>query len=273
MGRQNRQSSAGFTIIEVIIFLVISASLFGVAVLTISAQNRKTQFTQAVRSFELSIQDTLNDVGTGYYPSLDDLDCSLGATGQPNVNTVPAGSKQKGTNEKCIFIGKAIQFRPSGSPGGYNIMTLVGRKTLNNKDVTSLAEALPKALTNNLESKTIDSGLTVTRVVVDGLARGGFAIVSGFAQNNTATTLKSGIVRIGLYRINNTNINQTPTNFATSASTVGNYTTLGSQGITVCLRQSGANGRAASVSIGVDNQQFATSTLIDPPTGVGEVCP
>lgn len=140
--------SGGYTIVEALLFLAITAALFVAIFPTISGRQHKTEFTQAVKSAELMIEDTLNDVSTGYYPQTSgSYSCSLDGTQHP-VFVAGSGPGQGG-NENCIFVGKVIHFGV-GSPiqdDQVNIYTVVGRRLDNttSKQVESLQKSNPVA--------------------------------------------------------------------------------------------------------------------------------
>ena len=66
----------GYTIIEVMIFLTVSAVLFVSVVGAMSAQSRRKQFTESVETFNQKLTHILNDVDTGYFPSNSDFKCT-----------------------------------------------------------------------------------------------------------------------------------------------------------------------------------------------------
>jgi pilin/secretion family protein with methylation motif len=104
--------SSGYTIIEVMIFLAISAALMGAALNLVSGRQSETEFNQKMRDTQSKIQDWLNDVSTGFTggdPS--QLNCSdKGNGGRPYVV-----SGTPSADPECVFLGKAIQFTDSNN--------------------------------------------------------------------------------------------------------------------------------------------------------------
>lgn len=101
----------GYTIAEVMIVLAVTGALFVSAMGLISGQQGRTQFTQDVRKVETDIRDVMNDVSTGYYPNVTSLKCTVGGSAPTIVSNPSPGTDILGTNEACIYVGQALQFR------------------------------------------------------------------------------------------------------------------------------------------------------------------
>jgi prepilin-type N-terminal cleavage/methylation domain-containing protein len=116
-----RQPS-GFTVVEVMIVLAVSALLFLAAALMIGGKQNRTGFTTSINDFQAEMQQVANDVINGYYPKFSNFSCTQGS---PNTQpTIAAGSNNQGTNgglnssdtlSGCTFLGKAVQFAVSSS--------------------------------------------------------------------------------------------------------------------------------------------------------------
>ncbi len=129
--------SHGYTIVETMIFLVVTAALFVSALGVFNGAQARTQFIQSLREIDSTIKTTINETESGYYPNTKDFSCSAS-----NGNTLPAlttaSVKGQGTNNGCVFLGKTIQFGTNnGSCTGtannsgctdYAIHTIVGRQ-------------------------------------------------------------------------------------------------------------------------------------------------
>ncbi len=145
-----RSQNHGYTIVETLIFLAVTGALFASAMLMISGQQSKTEFSQAVRDIQSQIQDTANDVSTGYYSNPGNIACS-NVGGRPDLSTT--GSNTQGTNQDCIFIGRFMQFAPIVTPADpeqvftYNAVGLRKNSTgPGSREVTSYAETFPTAV-------------------------------------------------------------------------------------------------------------------------------
>jgi hypothetical protein len=103
--------SKGYTIVEVMIFLAISAVLFAATIGLISGKQAETEFNQKMRDTRSKIQDWLNDVSTGFPGGNPDSQSCVISGNRPQVNNTPPGASYQ---PACIFLGKAIEFTTSG---------------------------------------------------------------------------------------------------------------------------------------------------------------
>lgn len=128
-------SSHGYTIVETIIFLAVTGVLFLSAVGLFSGQQDKTRFTQSLREVAADITTVINETESGYYPGNANFTCTASGNTRP---TVMPGTKDQGSNQDCIFLGKAIQFgmpiagrcsaaNTSGCQD-YAVQTIIGRR-------------------------------------------------------------------------------------------------------------------------------------------------
>ncbi|HEX5797496.1 MAG TPA: type II secretion system protein [Candidatus Saccharimonadales bacterium] len=262
-----RPGAGGYTILEVVIVLTVSSILFAAAVVGYSAQNRRTQFTQSVQNFAQDIQDILNDVESGFYPSTNNFRCVANPSG--GYPTFPSGAAEQGTNTDCIFLGKAIQFAPAGgSASDIDIYTVVGRRLVSGtrEPVTSIDDARPIGLNQFVERKSLISGIEVESVeTISGDALAGFAMVSssesGDGDISSGLNARASLATVpgalhqagsvfrgdgggsGVALITNTNINQA------------------NGGIRICLREGG--GRGAIIELATGRSQIIVDTKID----------
>lgn len=164
-----RGQQKGYTLLEVMIFIAVSASLFFVAMIAIGGRQQDTQFTQAVRDLDSKLLDVMNDINTGFFDNAGDIQCST-ASGRA---VILPGANEQGTNDDCIFVGKALQFNPrsSGSEGSINVYNLVGQRVNGGNLVNSVAEAQPVIANPNnpnlpsAERIDLQWGIEVFRIV------------------------------------------------------------------------------------------------------------
>lgn len=137
---------AGYTIVETMLFLLITGALLTSALLLFNGRIARTRFSQAVQSFDAQIKTAMNEVSSGNYPATPPFNCTVTALGEPQLTTT--ASSTQGTNKDCIFVGKVIQAGVQGQDGcdtgaalrnciGANIYTVVGRRTLGNGQVVT----------------------------------------------------------------------------------------------------------------------------------------
>lgn len=263
-----RRIRGGYTILEVMVVLTISTVIFATAIIAYSQQNRRAEFTESVQTFTLNIQDLLNDVDTGYYPSNNSFGCTANASGQPNIT----GVAQQGTNSGCIFVGKAIQFAPADEPSSFLIHTIVGRQLVEGnpseaKPVSTLTEAKTRALNINdlIEERRLTANVEVISVKSkSGPSGSGVAVVT---TAGTGGAVRSGFNTRARLVLVNGSIGITSGVFA---GNLNNLTTsqISSTGIDICLQEEGigSGGRQAVVSIGADGQgKLSVEAKVDEP--------
>lgn len=271
----------GYTIIEVMIVLAVSAALLGSSVTLINQQNRRTAFNQTVRDLELKIQDILNDVDTGFYPTNNNFSCIASSTAG-TAPTITANPNEQGKNEGCIFIGKALHFAPAlDSDSLINIYTVVGRKntgSLSSSTVTDMVSAKPIAIYGQentaYDTYNLSNALRVSRVYFPnsgGVNTWGIGILSSFGGS---TSSESGNVNVLLSNIPNMTNREAPNTFDSAGVQRLSNSDVGTanNGVVICL-QEGTNGRKAAILIGQGAQRLGVETEIDNvPSGPGE-CP
>ncbi|MCA9348588.1 hypothetical protein KC878_00355 [Candidatus Saccharibacteria bacterium] len=128
----------GFTILESMIFLTVSAVMFvGVATMFRDTQG-STQFSQSVREFETSLNGILNDANTGVFPDIENKSCAYDAFRKPSFsNNV---GQQTGDGNGCVLLGKAIQIGTDTSDDRYYVHTLIGDNRNASSDLNYLAD-------------------------------------------------------------------------------------------------------------------------------------
>jgi type II secretory pathway pseudopilin PulG len=188
----------GFTVVETLIVIAVSGVLFISAVLLVAGQQRKVEFTQAVNDIRNVIQQTMNEVGSGYYPNGGNLRCvASGST----LSITTTNSVAQGSNTGCIFLGKAMQFGLQDTdPQQYVIHSIAG---LQNNDGT-LAGSRPKAVDigGTRQVKSLTNGLRATgmRYVVDGVSTkvGAVAFINGLGKYGSDNRLLSGSQQVSV---------------------------------------------------------------------------
>lgn len=303
MKRAERGHGAGYTILETIIFLAVSAAMFVSAMAFVNGRQNRTEFSTAVRDFESVINDIANDVSDGYYANATSggqtIRCYLDASG--NVIIRQQTTNTQGGNQGCIFIGKALQFRPDESSlddGQYLTYTLVGKQYKNGQisygDSTSYADSGVKAIVR-VNDNTPDAygttrlggGVTIGCVLyTDGTvpatyacgAPNGMTAIDTVAFMTTfqAANLSDADTKVGSASVNLVVPSQglnPPTvrrSIVSAVTAINGFTDLdGGQsivtnpkgGVFICL-QSNGTAQHAWVSIGGASSRFSTNTQI-----------
>jgi type II secretory pathway pseudopilin PulG len=161
---------AGFTIVETMIVLVVSAGLAVSAMLLVNGRQNKTQFQVAINSLQQQVQQIINETASGYYPG-GNFTCQANALSYPTLTGVVAA---QGTNGDCIFIGKALRLG-------------AGSNAANNVDFT-----VYPMIANRLDSagKEQSDPSTIHPTVV---APGALTNTSSVPDNSTTYQLRSGL--------------------------------------------------------------------------------
>lgn len=117
----------GYTIIEVLIVLAVTGALFVSAVTVFQGKQGRTQFSQAMRDVDSKIQSFVNDSDVNSLPGTGLYKCT--APG-PSYRPVLANSAvdTTGTNDGCIFLGRALQVVNNGGSGKIFAYAVLGRR-------------------------------------------------------------------------------------------------------------------------------------------------
>ncbi len=141
MNRADGGWDRGYTILETMIFLAVSAAMFVSAMALINGKQQRTEFSTGVRDFESSLNDLANDVQNGYFSN-------NSANGQVYcyaTSTSTIVSTTYDNRQGCILIGKAIQFAPNANTSKYSVVTMVGKQfvgaTAANGDVQNINQS------------------------------------------------------------------------------------------------------------------------------------
>jgi prepilin-type N-terminal cleavage/methylation domain-containing protein len=105
-------AQSGFTIIETLIVLAVTSSIFISASLLIAGQIERTQQKGGIAATGQYLQNTLNDVEVGIYPlPSTNPGCALGGVAASGI--IISGTSNRGSNLDCAFAGKKVTFNSS----------------------------------------------------------------------------------------------------------------------------------------------------------------
>jgi type II secretory pathway pseudopilin PulG len=251
----------GFTVIETLLVLAVSGGLFVVVAITLSGRQARTQFTQSVQEVQSQIQQVINDVGSGFYPSNSTFSCSATLTG-PSISS---GSTEQGGNGGCIFLGKAIQFGVNGTdPEQFKVITIAGlQRTPAGDEVTTYAEAHPKAVASGVDltdTKNLLYGLTAgsMRYGASSTDVGTVAFVNSLASYSSGSIV-SGSQQVKVIPISGSALGQTQAQAAGKIDdNLASSTVDPSGGIKICF-VSGTTDQSGLVTIGSNGRQLSVT--------------
>lgn len=113
----NDDRSAGFTIVEVLVVLAVTAAMLVMAVTLVSGKQSRTEFAVSSRVLRSKIQTAINEAASGYYPSTQYISCSIVDRYLYMGPEVRKSAKDKrGSNTECMYAGNALVFGPSYGP-------------------------------------------------------------------------------------------------------------------------------------------------------------
>jgi prepilin-type N-terminal cleavage/methylation domain-containing protein len=271
----------GFTIIEVLIVLAVTGALFVSAAIMISGRQNQAAFDQSIRQIQSQIQQTLNEVATGFYSNNNNFQCTAAVAGQPP--SLSAGSAAQGTNSGCIFLGKALQFRAGNAiPEEFVTYTVTGLRQggAGGGESSSLAEARPVIVSpsithgtagypDNSVTNTLQNGLTTARMWYNNGASdveiGAIAFVSSLAQFSGGSIV-SGAGQVSVVGINSTALGANRTTVVEAMNSDGGNQLVNSplnpsKGVFVCF-SSGGTDQYGVVKIGGDSRELSVTLTI-----------
>jgi hypothetical protein len=161
----------GFTIVESIIVLAVTAMMFVALAFTFSIRQHREEFIQSMRDTDSKVQDVINDVSTGFSSSFTNTKCSVVGFGPAERIDITANPTETlGQNGGCIYLCKMIAFQ-TGSDS-MKIYTVVGKRTkfvtaTSRELVSNLADAAPEIVDGSkfpvsfTEDLTLPAGVTV----------------------------------------------------------------------------------------------------------------
>lgn len=192
------------------IVLVVTTALFASAALLIGGRQSRVGFSQAVVEMKGQIEQSINQVGSGYYADIGGLGGKRCIAGAGTID-FDAGSTAKGGSGSCMFIGQALQFgvNRSNEPQQFISHTIAARRAVGGQSVQNMQQASPRLVypdglneTRNYPdarvSKPLLNGLTISWAQYDNTDIGGFALISNLGDY-TAGMLESGTQALSLY--------------------------------------------------------------------------
>lgn len=271
------KKARGFTIVETMIVLAVTGGLFVAIAATLSGRQQRTQFSQAVQEIQSQIQETINEVGTGFFPSSSNFTCTATLTG-PQISAV--SSTEQGANAGCIFLGKAVQFGVQGTdPEQFKVFTIAAlQRTTTGEEVSSpvglppYSEAKPKvvgppttAAIDLTQTKTLRYGLTTlwARYGASNTPIHSVAFVNSLAAYS-GSTIQSGGQQVRVVPITATSPwNKTQTQAGTDINNqLVNATNVDpADGIRICF-VSGGSEQSGLITIGNNNRQLSVTLSI-----------
>ena len=251
MNRQSSKTSSGFTIVEVMIVLAVTALMFVSVALVINGKQQSAEFESSIRDTKSQIQQVINEAASGY-PNY---------TGNCMFSSNSIVTNGTGTTY-CTFLGKLLHFSNDNS-GMYSVYPIVADKSqLDSATSTStLANVKPQLLVAGLGTNKIQYGLNVVSMTdLSNAPVGSVGFIQSFAPGTATGTELSGaqtmqviVPKNGSSIMKGNKDEETAVKGALSR--VGQYedsaetTTGGSVGVKICF-QSGSTSQSGQITIG-----------------------
>lgn len=253
---------SGYTIIETMIFLVISGVILATSLLFFKGRQQRIQFTQGTREIEAGLKTVLNEVTTGYYPNNGDFSCVEGSEG-PVLDF--DDSNEQGSNENCIFLGKILKF----DRDGYIAYTTIGLRK-NGPTLSSSLEASKPTVSDNItQSYQLPWGIRITKVVSvknssksNRSAIGVLSSLGNFSSSDDGLSfdIASGSQTASLLPIG-AGLDDPDEVFKDNVKAMKD-TDRRPNKVLICL-ESGGGDRKAAIILGGDNKELNTELFID----------
>lgn len=252
----------GFTIVEVLIFLAVSALILVSALTLVGGAQRRTEFNQAMRDLQQQIDDLVGNVGTGYTASRENFTCSAPGGGPPILT---GAASALGQNGDCIFIGKIVQF---GTDNTFQVYSVIGRRVKSDKTpVDNIVDAQARVFSQIVDRKTIRNNLRPNTMKVSGGANtsalGFFSTVNSIDGTGNQTSGAQQVDFLPMVGSGSLGAASPPTTWFNGWSSVANYTaekTTGSPGVQICFNGPGNNQKAV-ITVGGGSGQLVATTL------------
>ena len=251
-------NAKGFTIVETLIVLAVSGTMLVAVISMISGQQGKSQFQQAINNVTQQLQQSIDDVANGYYPTSNIVCTSVGG-----VPSIVYGSSSLGSNDACVLVGKVIQFDSYTDPVNqqfiaYPIVDL--RTVVNANSRTAIAPGAVGLghdnVPNNSVKTGLDGGLTIVYSAPNGTTIGtvGFGLIMGNVSADP-----TGSQSTSLYYVSGTKSTNSPASNVDIIDTWASYVPATS-GFNVCLASATTN-QSGLISIGGGNGRKLSVTL------------
>lgn len=175
-GANKKPAKAGFTIIEVMIFLAISGLTFLIAASFINGKEAQAEFTQGMNNANATLRNLIDNVGNGNYPFPSNrfINCSL-VMGVGGYRLQITPSAHSSIQPGCALIGSL--FVPGGSnSSSYSVSALAGCQFYSGSSCSSTSDTPPSTLAE--EQPTIVPEMTQQQNWPGGLNISGIWLVS-----------------------------------------------------------------------------------------------
>ena len=256
--RDVSRTSRGYTIIEAMLFLIITATLLVSALAIFQGRHERTGFTQAIRETEARIVTMINEVGSGQFPSDGSYTCTEEG-GDLHINSAN-GTAAQGTQDSCVYLGKILQIDNGGR--NYRVYTLVG-----SREAERLGDGPTEVIADDDEDgpditqeHTLPGGIEFKNINYgdDNQTSQAVGFITSFVSQGGDDDVVSGSQSVEMLRIN---ADADKEDLIERARTISDDNRNPAQAL-ICIQESGG-GRQAAILLGGSGRQLTTDTIID----------
>lgn len=187
----NQKNPHGFTIIEIMIVLAVSALLVVVALNFVSGDTNKTDFNISINNLKQQIEEVITQASNGYYTDNDNFKCD--GTTNPVTITTGADTQGQGQNYGCILLGTVVQFNPGGNGSVFYNYPVAGNEYIGQQSPGTIDQASPVLIQNDNVPFTFTYGVKVVSMLevdtTSGASRSTTAI--GFLTSDSGGNITS----------------------------------------------------------------------------------
>lgn len=164
------ETSRGFTIIEVMLFLAITAGIFAALMVGVNTAVTQQRYLDSVRSYKALIQNQYAEVLTTRNADTEDWKCSSDNDGSVTDTEGRRTADDTRGASQCVIMGRSIRITNDGksvvisSVTGYDPMTA---SLADSDDVTAISLYKPKVAAFDQETLDIDWGAHLIRPTAD----------------------------------------------------------------------------------------------------------
>lgn len=259
---ERARKQRGFTIIEVLIVLAVTAAMFLLAVLSINGKQDIAEFQQAINDVRSSLQQQIDQVAAGDYSNTGNFTCD----GTSGSIVIDQGTNVQGSNDGCIYLGRVLQFGvQKTNPQQFISYTIAGLQ--NNTGTLVSAKpvvVMPSGASNQSDyysTNTLHYGLNVVSMTSNGTNIGAVAFLSTLGQFSGGQ-LVSGSQSLDLIPISTSTLNATP---ATTIGVINKHLATSpvnpATGVKICFASGGTN-QSGLITIGGGGQQLSITLKI-----------
>ena len=229
---------AGFTIVEITLFMGITGLLFLIALAGTGNTIRSFRFTDSGRSLESFVQKQYDDIINGYNNRSSSVSCNSG--------TIDTSAGQAVGSSNCLLMGKLLVFRQGSSD--VTVYNVVGSEPANVN--YSLSDG---ALITAFQPTTVTATATTTYTIPWGAQMSGFKRSDGEATNALLLVRSPKAARIVNYTF------EVPAAVPTSLTSVVGDANTTNKSTNLCMKSADNLGQPAKLNVNGGATQQAVS--------------